>query len=728
MQSRRLANSIGIRSLSFSVSTLALILVIYGFVLQRTLQHGRECDMTWSVVRFICLPQPGKDLKTIDKKGERVLPYRLLKFTDGRDWRYQHLPDTNKPDKNDRNTYEAVSNINWCQTGNILQRHPGHIVLYVPGHDGQYQQARSLGAHGLNLTRHSNSIPGGDENDLLEELWDGKKNASAKDVDDFVFDVYAADFNGEGGGLHGSRLFAQSEFIAMSLERINEECGNEYTDQITVVAHSLGGLVARKAVLEVNDKRFKRGEKPLVRNLITLASPHSFIPLIFEPSVYRFHTALVQQEASETKHTGASFTLISISGGLRDELIPPSSCEAGKEKSLSFLASEVLSPRTDTTFEGQKLGMDHKAIVWCQGLLSVVRELIHTTIIPGSMNSQERISKIINEKMSLDPSSVGDCNFRCQNNQKGELLVKEYGLLGAFAIRTSTLSNCRALAILYTLNSGLYFCIGVRSCRKVGNITDGYWYLFIPLLSSALFVCFVDEIPIGTKSVIVLAFNAMNLYCAILYGIIPTVSWLLQRLARWRNAQISRFPPNKTSGDFAHEYTVKVYFKRQLWVALFLCIVASVALVIFSTFRKDSLVVNAVSAGSLFFLVLVALLILDIFHLGCWPKVDLSHLESQRSLASILLVVFPLSVIGKIIFALSLFTKSGQAKALSFMQFEELEWGSFCDKSNGLVCTSNLLKYDLVRFASLVCLPMLLVMMWIQCRPLKHWAVEMKKE
>ena len=79
-------------------------------------------------------------------------------------------------------------------------------------------------------------------------------NASPEggDVNDFAYDVFSVYFDGEGGGLHGSRLFAQAEFLANSIERIARQCGEE---NITIVAHSIGGIVARMASTKVNERR-----------------------------------------------------------------------------------------------------------------------------------------------------------------------------------------------------------------------------------------------------------------------------------------------------------------------------------------------------------------------------------------------------------------------------------------------------------------------------------------
>ncbi len=700
---------------SVSISIAACILLLRGYLLQRTLQHGKECEMTWSVVRFVSLPQPLDD----DAHSERIvpgrdLPYRLLKFTDGRDRRYKHLANYSKRDENDGNTFEVNADVNWCKSGNVESVDPGHIVLFVPGHEGQYQQARSLGAHGLNLTRHSSTFPRSLETETVDELWDGDMNAYAEDLLDFVYDVYTIDFNGEGGALHGSRLCAQSEFVTQTLERLSQECGHEYADQITVVAHSLGGIVARKAVLDINEKRRQAGDPLLVRNVITLASPHSFIPLAVDSSVHNFHKALIQQERFYAEKNTSTYSLLSLSGGLRDELIPPLACEVVKEKAVSLLASDAMSSEASISYVGSRLGMDHRAIVWCHGLLSVIRTYIHASVIEEA-SSEEMVSNVMSHQRSWEE----DCDFPCQNNMKDHILVDEYGSLGAFAIKTSSFSNLPALTVLYFLNGAISFFYVACSYQNVKSIADDRIYLnllLIPFLSSAIFISFLDELSIGFGSTIILAHNAMNVYSIIQRGVYPALSWLLQRLFSPQNSK------NPSTSNFAF------YLKEQLQIVIISCTSFFIALSTFACVYKRSFLFNALSVGSILFVLLVLVLIVNIVHLGCWPRTDHCYIDYQRSLASILIIIFPLLALGKVVFALSMLTDLGQSKAYWFIKFENREWDKFCSNSYGLVCINAMLKHDLIRFSVGICLPIYFLIMWIRCRPLKQLAIGMKKE
>ena len=145
--------------------------------------------------------------------------------------------------------------------------------------------------------------------------------------------MFILDFNEEGAGLHGSRLFAQADFIKSSIKRITKECGLEHGN-ITIVAHSMGGLVARKAIVELNKERIAHGKSKIVNTLVTLATPHSALSLIFEPSVFYFRSEMLKQEEV---YPDALSTIVSISGGLKDELINPSSCHINRTVSYTHL-------------------------------------------------------------------------------------------------------------------------------------------------------------------------------------------------------------------------------------------------------------------------------------------------------------------------------------------------------------------------------------------------------
>ena len=659
---------------SFTVATLSLALFIYGLLLRTTLHNGKECDMTWSIIRFILLPPPNPHL-----------PYRLLKFTDGRDSRYEHLVNVDRPSVNDDNTYNVVGDRNWCTPSNP-SRTPGHIVLYVPGHEGNYMQARSLGAHGTTLTLNNKDESQKAKRQILDQLWDGTKNGTAADEENFVYDVYTVDFNGEGGGLHGSRLFAQADFVATSIERIAQECKEVYDGKITVVAHSIGGLVGRKAIVSLNQRR--NSKKALVETLITLATPHSSLPLIVEPSVFSFRRDLVRQERN-SKETGLQ--IVSISGGVRDELIPLFACNLDAANSITVFASDIDNSRNKKPLEVPRLGVDHKAIVWCHHVQSFVRKVIHAA-------AQQR-EILMNEAL-----------LELQDQDIGNILKGEYGELGTFAIKTSMLYNCRLLAALYILNSVTHGQCKYRFCND--RVSDYTLYLAIPLITSLAAMLVSGENGIDFGSMLVLAYNAMTLYYFILHGILSGISCILKRYMTGDTGM--------ASGSTCR--SMRDYSNHQFYMLTVLALLSSVALQIFAFFRENALVLNTISCGALFFLLLVAMLAINIISLACFSHDDMS----RKSTASAILIFFPLSVIGKVVYATSLLTRQGQVKALPYMDFQQQFYEIM---PNVVSCVLHqFLKYELLTYTIIVCLPMHLLIAMTVCRDNNAARTDRKKD
>ena len=95
----------------------------------------------------------------------------------------------------------------------------------------------------------------------------------------------------------------------------------------------------------------------------------------------------IAQHINDAGEDDYDVNMISTSGGLSDEMIPPEMCdvpptnnahsdkEAGLFVSDAFLASSISQSGSSSTSKGH-YGMDHCAIVWCYDLLKVVCEVL----------------------------------------------------------------------------------------------------------------------------------------------------------------------------------------------------------------------------------------------------------------------------------------------------------------------------------------------------------------
>lgn len=373
------------------------------------------------------------------------------------------------------------------------------IAVYIPGHWGSYTQARSLGAHGIQLTqaREPNAQA------IRKMLATPPQRPGVEDDEDvigkFVYEVYAVDFAEQGGALHGAFLTMQSEFVASVIEQLANDChgvapgdtlGPRVTNTITLVAHSMGGYVARWALLR--HPELKRH----VQNVLTLATPHSNPLYAFEKSVHDIHHQIVQGEdrlhkdADENRIDATDTLILSISGGLRDEMIVPSACQVSHDpNSISVLSTRLMAedrpPGSDPAVgnnldEGSErllLGMDHRAIVWCHQILHQVRKVIWTLAASDHLPVQERRSKVL-ASLSLN-SDWNEGMYTDEVERLDGTLTKRLGWWKALCTKSSVLYNLPLLLALYGLIAGLQCALASASTIAEGAMNVVVWFAIL---------------------------------------------------------------------------------------------------------------------------------------------------------------------------------------------------------------------------------------------------------
>jgi pimeloyl-ACP methyl ester carboxylesterase len=354
------------RRVLWTLRLVAVCAFVAGTILRtKYLHNGDECSMTYSVRAFL----PIETKKTTENAaiGES---YNLYKFMDRRDPRYWGLAK-----KQHQHTNGKLSRTDHCH-----KRHDRHVVVYVPGHWGTYDQARSLGAHGFGLTEARES---------REEVRAAQERILAandtlfhsEEKEDFVYSVYALDFGEQGGALHGRFLDSQSDFLASVVEQLMEDCS--HIPRVTLVAHSMGGIVSRKLLRE-------RKDLP-IQQLITLATPHDNPLYAFDKSIADFYRQWLSPPLQHDDEDQNQPMVFSYVGGLRDEMIHPEACKVTDDiqspNAWNTLARSKHS-RIPNPLESKKpnihnanLGMDHRAIVWCSQVLQIVRKHLWATLV-----------------------------------------------------------------------------------------------------------------------------------------------------------------------------------------------------------------------------------------------------------------------------------------------------------------------------------------------------------
>lgn len=323
--------------------TYSLGCIVLGRFLAYTfLHHHNECDMTWSQRRFLELPLPTET------------PYRLFKFTDARDLRYKRLFQQSHGNR--------IEDTSWCGHNNSVP------ILFIPGHAGDYQQARSLGAHAIQMT--ARSMTSSEMQAAIRNLHNSSQ---------LQLDLYAVDFNEEWTALHGFYATRQARFVEQAIQRLISAC--EHYESILLVGHSMGGLVSLAAA---------KAQPAFVNTIVTLATPHQKL-VTYEPQLWKWHASLAEPLGP------ANLVLLSISGGLRDELVPP---ELTRHRStntffgLSFMGPDLMEMAQDADkIASPCLGMDHRAIVWCRNLLAPLRGIL--TVLAQTRRSKQHPQEIL---------------------------------------------------------------------------------------------------------------------------------------------------------------------------------------------------------------------------------------------------------------------------------------------------------------------------------------------
>jgi hypothetical protein len=226
-------------------------------------------------------------------------------------------------------------------------------------HFGSYQQSRSLGAHGIQLTGGRSSPHQRKVLQKLQLQQQRQMHVSESDVVDddrnsslssFLFDVYALNFRQEEGAFHESMLQRQADFIGHAVNALYSK-GQTF---VIVVAHSIGGISTLLAVEKLQDETTTQEASNTIAAIVTLGSPLAFPVLTWSPSMYQLLYQIQQRQQTPP--------LISISGGLRDEIIPPLACNTNppnkyspdnnkNSNSLSLLATDIMKEKEETNHD-----------------------------------------------------------------------------------------------------------------------------------------------------------------------------------------------------------------------------------------------------------------------------------------------------------------------------------------------------------------------------------------
>lgn len=210
----------------------------------------------------------------------------------------------------------------------------GIPVLFIPGNAGSHHQVRSLSSVALRKALNSGSP--------------------------YHFDYFSVDLNSEFSALYGPVLYDQLEYVLHSISRILKlyEKSPSSPKQVILIGHSVGGIVAKKAIAEL-----LRNNKHLVSILINLAAPIQRPPVYFDRQISTFYkTSFLDSDSVVT---------ISIGGGYSDFLVPSYLIETEGNNTLNLVATNIPKGWVES---------NHVQIVWCKQLVLALNRALFDSV------------------------------------------------------------------------------------------------------------------------------------------------------------------------------------------------------------------------------------------------------------------------------------------------------------------------------------------------------------
>lgn len=229
-------------------------------------------------------------------------------------------------------------------------------VLFVHGNGGSFRQVRSLASQTAKGF-HAEAL-----------------GARGRVGGETLLDWYAVDFREELSAYAAGVLEAQVDFVERSMAAIaemDEGMGASSPGHLILVGHSMGGVVAKAALLRGRRRSAGVPEVPL---LVTLASPLAAHPFLAEHALAAFYSGLQAAWAAEPRKPA----VLSVSGGWRDTLVDDGLALESGEHAVSVSTEGV---------PGVMLSADHQAILWCNEL---VQKLEHTM---AQLSNQGRLAE-----------------------------------------------------------------------------------------------------------------------------------------------------------------------------------------------------------------------------------------------------------------------------------------------------------------------------------------------
>jgi len=269
----------------------------------------------------------------------------------------------------------------------------GTPVVFVPGNAGSFRQVRSLASA---ASRAWWELPGVRRKGAAGSTKEGGRS----------LDFFALDFNEDFSAFHGQTLRDQAEYLADAVRYVltlyhAPAGGMPDPTSVMVVAHSMGGIVARAALLH------SHYQANSISTMMTIASPHLVPPVTVDRGVDAVYEGIsaywragyglipTTSATSNAQEELANLVLVSIGGGVSDVTI------ASESSALTSLLPPGHSNGfavTTTGIPGIWTPIDHLAILWCQQMMAVTAQallsIVDVRYPSGVVPRAERVARL----------------------------------------------------------------------------------------------------------------------------------------------------------------------------------------------------------------------------------------------------------------------------------------------------------------------------------------------
>lgn len=180
--------------------------------------------------------------------------------------------------------------------------------------------------------------------------------------------------------MNGQNLLDQAEFLNEAIKTIINLYQDPKPSSVTIIGHSMGGIVARAMPMLANYKQNS------INTIITIATPHLTAPLLLDSITYKTYQDISlfwkQHQSNLLKDT----VIISVAGGSLDNIIHSDGVNIDTfiPKSHGFTTYTTSIPNVWT-------GSDHMAILWCNQFIRILATTLLEIDDNGSVKERMKI-------------------------------------------------------------------------------------------------------------------------------------------------------------------------------------------------------------------------------------------------------------------------------------------------------------------------------------------------